>query len=100
MKFELVINIDIKMFTIFLIILELVFHILYIESRNNIVWVVKQYCLTNQTQVFDGWNNIVWNVKEKCFVWIKQKWMGDKEEDCKSDLTFTRWFARFFKSTR
>ena len=82
------------------IILELIFHILYIESRNNIVWVVKQYCLTNQTQVFDGWNNIVWSVKEKCFVWIKQKWMGNKEGKCKLDLTFTRWFARFSKSTR
>jgi len=28
-------------------------------GRNNIVWVVKQYCFTHQTQVFDISNNIV-----------------------------------------
>ena len=29
------------------------------DGRNNIVWVVKQYCFTHQTQVFDLSNNIV-----------------------------------------
>gem|GEM_PF-4931646 len=29
------------------------------DGRNNIVWVVKQYCFTCQTQVFDFSNNIV-----------------------------------------
>ena len=28
-------------------------------GRNNIVWVIKQYCFAFQTQVFDESNNIV-----------------------------------------
>ena len=37
------------------------------DSRNNIVWRVKQYCLRWQTQVFDAWNNIVWRYKHATF---------------------------------
>ena len=33
------------------------------DGRNNIVWVIKQYCFAFQTQVFDESNNIVWELK-------------------------------------
>ena len=35
------------------------------RGRNNIVWEMKLYCLTSQTQVFRGRNNIVWALKCK-----------------------------------
>jgi len=44
-------------------IFSLRFHFPYIERPNNIVSLFKQYCLKNQTQVFDMRNNIVWDVK-------------------------------------
>ena len=47
-------------------IFSLRFHFLYIERANNIVSLFKQYCLTNQTQVFDMRNYIVWDVKHLC----------------------------------
>ena len=50
-----------------LMFLRFIFQTFDFRGRNNIVWEVKQYCLTSQTQVFDAWNNIVWALKCKDF---------------------------------
>ena len=52
---------DVKIFVSF-------FSFSYIDGPNNIVSLVKQYCFTCQTQVFDVSNNIVSRMKKKCFV--------------------------------
>ena len=55
---------------------SLLFSFLYIDGRNNIVSLVKQYCFTSQTLVFGSSNNIVSRVKKKCLRLINMKRIG------------------------